>query len=196
MKRRGFEAQAIREFWLDLGLTQKDISISMQTIESFNSSVIDSVSERRTFVRNPRIMALDMDGIEHPDKLQIPRHPHGEIEGVREWNVSKEFVIEECDYSEELRLKDFADVSIKENHAIVSSLQRSDKRTIVHWLPINQSRVAVLTTPLGSEFRIDEGLIENIDLVEGEVLQLERVGFAKIECVPDSGPVELLFLHG
>ena len=196
LKRRGFEAQAIREFWLDLGLTQKDISISMQTIESFNSSVIDSVSERRTFVRNPRIMALDMDGIEHPDKLQIPRHPHGEIEGVREWNVSKEFVIEECDYSEELRLKDFADVSIKENHAIVSSLQRSDKRTIVHWLPINQSRVAVLTTPLGSEFRIDEGLIENIDLVEGEVLQLERVGFAKIECVPESGPVELLFLHG
>ena len=196
LKRRGFEAQAIREFWLDLGLTQKDISISMQTIESFNSSLIDSVSERRTFVRNPRIMALDMDGIEHPDKLQIPRHPHGEIEGVREWTVSKEFVIEECDYSEELRLKDFADVSIKENHAIVSSLQRSDKRTIVHWLPINQSRVAVLTTPLGSEFRIDEGLIENIDLVEGEVLQLERVGFAKIECVPESGPVELLFLHG
>ena len=42
LKRRGFEAQAIREFWLDLGLTQKDISISMQTIESFNSSVIDS----------------------------------------------------------------------------------------------------------------------------------------------------------
>tara|TARA_Y100000287_G_scaffold178940_1_gene172152 strand:- start:795 stop:1673 length:879 start_codon:yes stop_codon:yes gene_type:complete len=196
LKRRGFEAQAIREFWLDLGLTQKDISISMQTIESFNSSVIDSVSERRTFVRNPRNMALDMDGIEHPDKLEIPRHPHGEIEGVREWTVSEEFVIEDSDYSEELRLKDFADVSIKENHAIVSSLQRSDKRTIVHWLPINQSRVAVLTTPLGSEFRIDEGLIENIDLVEGEILQLERVGFAKIECVPESGPVELLFLHG
>ena len=87
-------------------------------------------------------------------------------------------------------------MSIRENQAIVNSLQRSDKRTIVHWLPINQSRMARLTTPLGTEFRIDDGLIENIDLVEGEILQLERVGFAKIENVPENGPVELLFLHG
>ena len=56
--------------------------------------------------------------------------------------------------------------------------------------------MARLTTPSGTEFRIDEGLIENIDLVEGEILQLERVGFAKIEKVPEKGPVELLFLHG
>lgn len=168
----------------------------MQTIESFNSSVIDSVCERRTFVRNPRNMSLNMDEIEHPNVLQIARHPHGEIEGVREWTISDEFVIEDRDYFEKLRLKDFADVSIRENQAIVNSLQRSDKRTIVHWLPINQSRMARLTTPLGTEFRIDEGLIENIDLVEGEILQLERVGFAKIEKVPENGPVELLFLHG
>ena len=69
LRRRGFEPQAIRDFWLDLGLTQKDISISMQTIESFNSSVIDSVCERRTFVRNPRNMSLNMDEIEHPLSL-------------------------------------------------------------------------------------------------------------------------------
>ena len=196
MKRRGFEPKAIRDFWLDLGLTQKDISISMQTIESFNSSVIDSVCERRTFVRNPRNMSLNMDEIEHPNVLQIARHPHEEIEGVREWTISDEFVIEDRDYFEKLRLKDFADVSIRENQAIVNSLQRSDKRTIVQWLPINQSGMARLTTPLGTEFRIDEGLIENIDLVEGEILQLERVGFAKIEKVPENGAVELLFLHG
>ena len=141
-------------------------------------------------------MSLNMDEIEHPNVLQIARHPHEEIEGVREWTISDEFVIEDSDYSEKLRLKDFADVSIRENQAIVNSLQRSDKRTIVHWLPINQSRMARLTTPLGTEFRIDEGLIENIDLVEGEILQLERVGFAKIEKVPENGAVELLFLHG
>ena len=141
-------------------------------------------------------MSLNMDEIEHPNVLQIARHPHEEIEGVREWTISDEFVIEDRDYFEKLRLKDFADVSIRENQAIVNSLQRSDKRTIVHWLPINQSRMARLTTPLGTEFRIDEGLIENIDLVEGEILQLERVGFAKIEKVPENGAVELLFLHG
>ena len=196
LKRRGFDPQAIRDFWLDLGLTQKDISISMQTIESFNSSVIDAVSERRSFVRNPRTLSFQKIGTELPGNLQIARHPHGEIEGVREWEISKKFVIEDADYSEQLRLKDFADISINHNDAIVDSLERSDNRPIVHWLPINQSRMARLTSPSGNGFRVDEGLIENIDLVEGSIIQLERVGFARIEKIPENGPVDLLYLHG
>ncbi len=196
LKRRGFESQAIRDFWLDLGLTQKDISISMQTIESFNSSVIDSVCERRSFVRNPRNLSLDRNGFTIPENLQIARHPHGAIEGVREWSVSKELVIEDGDYDEQIRLKDFADVSIKQNDAMVESLERSDKRAIVHWLPKKQSRIASLTSPSGEGFRIDDGLLENVDLVEGAIVQLERVGFARIEKIPENGPVEMLFLHG
>tara|TARA_Y100000748_G_scaffold68362_1_gene55677 strand:+ start:76 stop:1074 length:999 start_codon:yes stop_codon:yes gene_type:complete len=196
LKRRGFDPRAIRDFWLDLGLTQKDISISMQTIESFNSSVIDAVCERRSFVRNPRTLSFQMIGTELPGNLQIARHPHGEIEGLREWEISEKFVIEDTDYSEQLRLKDFADISINQNEAIVDSLERSDKRPIVHWLPINQSRMARLTSPSGNGFRVDEGLIENIDLVEGSIIQLERVGFARIEKIPENGPVDLLYLHG
>ena len=196
LKRRGFDPQAIRDFWLDLGLTQKDISISMQTIESFNSSVIDAVCERRSFVRNPRALSLQKIGTELHGNLQIARHPHGEIEGFREWEIAEKFVIEDTDYSEQLRLKDFADISINHNDAIVDSLERSDKRPIVHWLPINQGRTARLTSPSGSGFRIDEGLIENLDLVEGAIVQLERVGFARIEKIPENGPVDLLYLHG
>ncbi|MCH2639068.1 MAG: glutamate--tRNA ligase [Candidatus Thalassarchaeum sp.] len=196
LKRRGFDPQAIRDFWLDLGLTQKDISISMQTIESFNSSVIDAVCERRSFVRNPRALSFNMIGSELPEKLQIARHPHDEIEGFREWKISDKFVIEDTDYSEQLRLKDFADISINHNDALVDSLERSDKRPIVHWLPINQSRMARLTSPSGSGFRVEEGLIENFELVEGTIVQLERVGFARIEKIPENGPVDLLYLHG
>ncbi|MEO2208925.1 MAG: glutamate--tRNA ligase, partial [Candidatus Poseidoniia archaeon] len=58
LRRRGFDAAALRAFWIDLGLTQKDISISMQTIESFNSSEIDARCERRSFVRDPRLLSL------------------------------------------------------------------------------------------------------------------------------------------
>ena len=105
-------------------------------------------------------------------------------------------VIEDGDYDEQIRLKDFADVSIKQNDAMVESLERSDKRAIVHWLPKNQSRIASLTSPSGEGFRIDDGLLENVDLVEGAIVQLERVGFARIEKIPENGPVEMLFLHG
>ena len=86
-------------------------------------------------------------------------------------------------------------MSINKKDAIVESLERRGKRAIVHWLPVNQGRIARLTTPSGDGFRIDDGLIENVDLVEGAIVQLERVGFARIESIPENGPVELLFLH-
>tara|TARA_B100001250_G_scaffold13861_1_gene12103 strand:- start:724 stop:894 length:171 start_codon:yes stop_codon:yes gene_type:complete len=56
--------------------------------------------------------------------------------------------------------------------------------------------MARLTSPSGSGFRVEEGLIENFELVEGAIVQLERVGFAIIEKIPENGPVDLLYLHG
>ena len=79
LKERGFEAQSLREFWSDIGLTQKDISISMKTIESFNSSIIDSKCERRTFVSNP--VELDLETEAKIGGVKIPRHPDKKILG-------------------------------------------------------------------------------------------------------------------
>ena len=196
LRRRGFQSQAIREFWLDLGLTQKDISISMQNIESINSTIIDSNSERRSFIRNPQNLRLDPNGFEVPNKLQLLRHPDEKIDGFREWKITDDFLIEKDDYADEIRLKDFADVAIDDNLATINSFERTDKRAIIHWLPINHSREACLITPSNDGFKTEEGFIENIDLVEGMILQLERVGFARIEKIPEYGSIELLYLHG
>ncbi len=196
LRRRGFDSQALRDFWIDLGLTQKDISISMQTIESFNSSVIDSSCERRSFVREPKILALDSGEHQIGGSLSIARHPDGSVEGARDWTLSDEVLIEEADSQGQIRLKDFADINIDGGAAHVESLERSDKRAIVHWLPTSMARPASLTTPVGDELLISEGMLEDVDLEEGAILQLERIGFARIEAVPDNGPVELLYLHG
>jgi hypothetical protein len=39
-------------------------------------------------------------------------------------------------------------------------------------------------------------MLEDIDLKETAIVQLERIGFARIEAVPEDGLVEMLFLHG
>jgi len=196
LRRRGFDSQALRDFWIDLGLTQKDISISMQTIESFNSSMIDSGCERRSFVREPVELSLDASGHDLPDTLELARHPDGWVSGARKWELSGEILVEAADVNGEIRLKDFADISLADGTAVVQSINRSDKRAIVHWLPRSMARPAVLTTPVENELRITEGLLEDFDLCEGAIVQLERIGFARIEVVPANGPVELLYLHG
>ena len=62
LRRRGFSPEALREFWIELGLTQKDISIPMESIESKNSKIIDRTSERRSFIESPRELQLVDDG--------------------------------------------------------------------------------------------------------------------------------------
>ena len=89
LRRRGFDSEAMKDFWIDLGLTQKDISVSLKTIESFNSSKIDSNCERRVFVRNPKLLKLKDNGVNIQKKLFLSKHPMNEIQGERVWDLDE-----------------------------------------------------------------------------------------------------------
>jgi len=200
LRKRGFSPNAIREFWLELGLTQKDISIPMQSIEAKNSSIIDSMTERRSFIRSPNEVPLDIPKTEDfsiGNSISIPRHPDGTVTGDRTWLIGSGMILlekEDVDITN-IRLKGFADVEMTDGTAKISSIERSDRRTIAHWLPIEMSREAILEVPSGNDIDIVMGAIEDFDLAEGMIVQLERVGFAIIDEIPQDGPVLLRWLH-
>jgi len=199
LRKRGFSPEAIREFWLELGLTQKDISIPMQSIEAKNSSTIDSGSERRSFVRGPIEMKIKIpDAVEnYVAEVSVPKHPDGTISGMREWGAISERIYLEGDDIDvvDIRLKGFADVKIVDGVAEVISNERTDRRTIAHWLPLEISREAVLEIPQMDEILKVSGVIEDYELVEGMVVQLERIGFAKIREIPNNGAIVMSWLH-
>tara|TARA_B100001245_G_scaffold89070_1_gene64249 strand:+ start:168 stop:824 length:657 start_codon:yes stop_codon:yes gene_type:complete len=195
LRRRGFSAQALRDFWIDLGLTQKDISISMQTIEAFNSSLIDSAIERRSFVASPVTLELQRAGEER--WVLAPRHPDGAVPGSREWRFTGSIAIQTSDLrSGKVRLKEFADIEISRDTATVESFDRSDRRPIIHWIPTSMTREAELAIPAGDELHKQIGVLEDFELEVGDTYQLERVGFARLEELPESGPAKLVWLHG
>ncbi|MBK70410.1 MAG: glutamate--tRNA ligase [Euryarchaeota archaeon] len=200
LKKRGFSPEAIRDFWIELGLTQKDISVPMQSIEAKNSSAIDSISERRSFVRGANDVILEIPNSidNYSSKISIPKHPDGTVKGTREWTIgSGKIFIEKKDVElSEIRLKGFADVKICDGVAEVISIERTDKRAIAHWLPEEISREAVLDIPDGDVIHRVSGVIENFELAEGMIVQLERVGFAKIMEIPSSGAIVMSWLHG
>ena len=194
LKERGFEAQSIREFWSDIGLTQKDIAISMKTIESFNSSIIDSKCERRTFVAEP--FELNLGSEKEIEDLEIPKHPNGEMIGKRKWQVGNSILVQSSDLdSEHLRLKDFADVKISGTNISIQSYDRTDNRKIIHWIPSVMGKRCILVTPIGEELIETMGLIENFELEIGVVYQFERLGFARVASI-DSEQVKIAWLHG
>tara|TARA_Y100000996_G_scaffold109754_1_gene81135 strand:- start:28626 stop:30356 length:1731 start_codon:yes stop_codon:yes gene_type:complete len=200
IRKRGFSSQAIREFWLELGLTQKDISIPMQSIEAKNSSTIDSFTERRSFVRSPDEVIIEIpDTIgDYVAEVSIPKHPDETVLGTREWGaVSEKIFVEKDDIGiVDIRLKGFADVKILDGVAVVISNERTDRRAIAHWLPVEISREAVLEIPQADEIQKVSGVIEDYELVEGMIVQLERIGFARIKKIPNNGPIMMSWLHG
>jgi len=195
LRRRGFSAQALRDFWIDLGLTQKDISISMQTIEAFNSSLIDSTVERRSFVASP--VTLELQGAEEERRVLAPRHPDGAVPGSREWRITGSIAIQASDlHSGRVRLKEFADIEISRDTATVESFDRSDERPIIHWIPTSMAREAELVIPTGDELHTRTGVLDDFELEVGDTYQLERVGFARLEELPEAGAAKLVWLHG
>ena len=179
LRKRGTQAEALRNFWMELGITQKDISVPLATLYSHNTKVIDDEAPRLAFVRHAADFALEGD---HPDHLTIPVHPNHPDMGQRTWDLRGGQVWLESDDLEkmDLRLKEFADVALHDRIARVESMERSDQRPIVHWLPHKTSSEAVVMGTKNNTLFHIEGRLENHKYGPGTIVQLERVGYAII----------------
>jgi hypothetical protein len=58
------------------------------------------------------------------------------------------------------------------------------------------AKKAILTIPKGNDIIIQEGMMENFEIIKGNIVQLERVGYAIIESENNSDIIKLLWLHG
>jgi len=171
----------------------------MESIESKNSKIIDRSSERRSFIENPRELQLLGDGsTDSLGKISISRHPDIPEMGIREWDLGTGSIfISENDYSEGLiRLKDFADIDIKGDIALIVSKEKTGDLPIIHWVSSKNSTEARMIVPQDSEIEYSEGIIENIEISAGQCLQLERMGFATVEDISENNRVSLIWLHG
>ena len=180
IKNRGISAEALRNFWLELGITQKDISVPLSSLFAHNTKCVDEQAPRLTFVRKP----LSLSTAQTFEPLRIPSHPKNEKLGLRTWQMDGDTVyIESNDgvNNDQLRLKEFADVRIQDRQIIIESRERLDKkRPIVHWLPHNSSHPGTLTYSKDDQLFTIEGRIEQHDLEPGTIVQLERIGYAKV----------------
>jgi glutamyl-tRNA synthetase len=200
MRRRGFSPEGLRNFWIELALTQKDISASMATIHSHNVKIIDEVTPRLFFVRNPTKLKLKK-GLELiPSEFKTQVHPEDISLGVRTWELdatNMEIFLENEDLelakrnNNKIRLKDFADIEINEDVASIISLKPAEKLPIIHWLDSNNCENATLETTNDNKLEFIKGKLEKLEITKkNQIIQLERIGYAKLE-----KQNELLFLH-
>lgn len=183
LRRRGFTPQAIRQFWLNFGISEKDVAASIVTLEAENKKVLEPQANRYFFVPHPEKVSIA--GVDHLDANPLV-HPDFPARGARHIRLASPIHVwlprdEVKDGA--LRLKDLGNVVVKagaghyEGNDIAWVKQH--KAPIVQWVGPDHVR-ARLVMPDAS---VVEGAAEPALAREpvGAIVQLERVGFARVD---------------
>ena len=179
LQRRGTQPEALRAFWLELGITQKDISVPLATLYAHNTKFIDATAPRLSFVRTPHKFHLTGD---RPPTIAIQSHPNDERMGQRNWDLTEGSIwleVEDAGHNN-VRLKEFADVRLEDGMAEIVSIERMDQRPVVHWLPDSNCSESSLCLTLNDEIIRIKGKVENHTYPAGTIVQLERIGYARL----------------
>jgi glutamyl-tRNA synthetase len=178
LKERGITAQALRNFWVELGVTQKDISVPLSTLYSHNTKEIDASAPRVSFVKNPVQISLSGDC---PESVSIAVHPNDKSMGQRKFELNDKYVYLSSEDSQqgEVRLKDFCDINLDGNSAQITSIERKDRRSIIHWVGTNCVDAELIVVEDGKIISF-AGKMEMHNHPIGTMLQLERIGYGII----------------
>jgi glutamyl-tRNA synthetase len=207
MRRRGIRPDAIRNFWISLGVSERDVAASMQNIEDENRKLVEPEANRYFFVPDPqpiRIEALPADGIHSRAPLH-PEHPDRGFRTVKIGPGADQVLVQKKDFDEFrkdqiVRLKDLGNVRYLGNGRAtytgndLAVLKQGAK--IVHWVtatPNASVRVEVLMPD--EDATIVQGLAEtDVRKDLGKVVQFERFGFVRLESEKD-GKIVAPFTH-
>ncbi|WP_436344370.1 glutamate--tRNA ligase [Natronorubrum sp. FCH18a] len=183
LRRRGIRGEAIVESMAGLGTSTSDVDLAMSTIYANNRDLIDEETDRRFFVREGNQVPL---GGSPPDEANPPLHPNHEERGVREIPVGDSVMLESDDLpqrEDRIWLKglgcfQFTRDVLQYTGEDIDVVREGDV-DVVHWVPADESVAVRMRTPDGDVRGHAEPAVG--DLATDEVVQFERVGFARID---------------
>jgi glutaminyl-tRNA synthetase len=100
VRRRGFPAAAIRNFWERAGVTKQNSVIGFDVLEGCVREVLDHSAERRFAVIDALPLVIENLGDDHVEMLSFPNHPKDPTRGTRQVPFSTRLLIERDDFAE------------------------------------------------------------------------------------------------
>jgi glutamyl-tRNA synthetase len=190
VRRRGIRGEALTEAMVELGTSTSDVDLAMSTLYAKNRELVDDEADRYFLVR---------DGVERtliggPETASPPRHPNHEERGRREIPIGPAVAIESEDlpgHGERVWLKGLGCVRHTRDAFEFTGedieVVREGEVDVIHWIPVEGSVPVTLRSPDGDvEGRAEPGFVD-ADL--GEVVQFERLGFARVDAHTEDGSV-------
>jgi len=199
LARRGIVPQAVKNAMLAIGIGETDISFSWDNLYSENRKLVDPVANRYFFVPDP--VELHISGA-RPRTAHALLHPADAARGTRTLSFTGTVVLPRTELMHGIpmiRLKDLFNVRVTWDKKTPDLAYAGDsladarraKAPIIQWLPAQATIPCTLRTQEGDILGTCEPAVKN-EL--GNVIQFERVCFARIDAVSDKG-VMAYFTH-
>ncbi len=199
IKRRGIKKEAIHDLMIEIGAKMADSTLSWKKIYGLNRRILERMANRYFFVWNPQKIKIEY--LPESTKRIVKRllHPDFPERGYRKIPFDGEvyLVTEDLDYDGVLRLMDAVNIRFENKEAVFHSLSIEDARAVgarlVQWVPVHDNLKAEIVMP---DANVLDGFVEPscADLNVGDVVQLERFGFARVDEVFD-GKIRFYFAH-
>ena len=190
LQRRGIRGQAIVDAMIELGTSTSNVELSMSAVYANNRDLIDDDANRYFFVRDGVEMSLHGG----PDAGHPPLHPDHEDRGRRDVPAGDAVLVESADVpaaDERVWLKGFGCVRhVDGGFEYVGddiSAVREEGVPVVHWAPAEGGVPVRMRTMDGDVTGVAEPAFADVPV--DDVVQFERVGFARVDSADDGGRV-------
>ena len=181
LARRGYRSETFLKYWENSGLKEVDIKFSWQNFDAMNKDLIDSDTRRLFFVSDPVEFTMETsdtlvkDAPWHPDKPELGKREEEIVTGSKIYLQKSD--VDSFNQDTAVRLKNLCNVSVDGNKLSFSGMSPQKGSKILQWC--SKHTPIELVYPDG---KIVSGIVEdNISELDGETVQFERVGFARLE---------------
>ena len=194
LQRRGYQPEAFEKFVISLGLTMVDKKMQanefFKTLNYYNKEIIDPIAKRCFFIPNP--VEIKVNNAKEKE-VELDVHPENR-KGGRKLKTNNRFYLAKQDVDtikdELVRLMNLMNIKKENNDFTFHSEGYKDwkgsSKTIIHWLPVEEELVDITLHMDDGTQLTGKGEPAIADLKEGDIVQLERIAFARLDKIEDN----------
>lgn len=191
--RRGIQAKTIYDLIIEIGVKMADSAISWKKIYGQNRNFLEPIANRYFFCENPQLITVEGYSDGKVD-IERPLHADHEDRGNRHLPFDGKAYLAKSDIKDGMfRLMDAVNVDIDGENVVYHSTSFEDAREakarIIQWVPVEDNvNVKIVMDDASTKTGLGEGALKELEV--GDIVQFERVGFARLDEITDD---ELIF---